>query len=591
MKTLHTLLARQLRQHFGPAFEIPPEWNAFISCVNGAYGDFDADRALLEHSLELSSQELLDANSQMRAVFDALPDPVFRLNHGGTILDAKAGINGELNFDRQEWISRRIEDTPLRHVAPKFAEAIQNVAATNEPVCIEYSAVAKGHESHYEARLVPLLEKQILVLIRNITERKQSLRLLGAAVEQASEAIVITDSELHPHGPRVLFANQAFLRMSGYDASEVLGKTPHILEGPKSDPVTLQRIKDTLARGVSFHGELTNYRKDGTEFVAEWQIVPLRDSTGMVTHFLGMHRDITARKQAEANLEILNKELLSSSRQAGMAEVATSVLHNVGNVLNSVNIASACLAESLGKSKSVDLAKVADLLSHHEADLPAFFATDRKARLIPGYLAQLAKHLAGEQASAMKELALLQKNIEHIKEIVRMQQDLARTSCVTEVLSPIELVEDALRMNWSGLAGQHIEVVREFQEAPAVTTQKHQVLQILVNLIRNAKHACEATMRGDRRVIIRTTVAGSRVRISVIDNGVGIPPEHMDRIFSRGFTTKKNGHGFGLHSAVHAAKEMGGELRVVSDGPGKGATFTLELPVAQAHPVASAEAA
>jgi signal transduction histidine kinase len=283
-------------------------------------------------------------------------------------------------------------------------------------------------------------------------------------------------------------------------------------------------------------------------------------------------------RERTAELESTHQKLLDASRKAGMAEVATSVLHNVGNVLNSVNIASSCVADSLRKSKAANLFKLVALLQEHEPDLGGFFTNDPKARQVPVYLAQLAKHLAGEQAEALKELAQLQKNIEHINDIVTMQQGLAKTSGVTETVNVTELVEDALRINLSGLARHDIEVIKEFKDTPLVTVEKHKVLQILVNLVRNAKHACEASDLQERELTIRTTNGADRVRIAVCDNGVGIPPENLIHIFSHGFTTKKDGHGFGLHSGALAAKEMGGSLAVQSDGPGKGATFTLELP-------------
>lgn len=116
---------------------------------------------------------------------------------------------------------------------------------------------------------------------------------------------------------------------------------------------------------------------------------------------------------------------------------------------------------------------------------------------------------------------------------------------------------------------------------PPVTIDKHRVLQILINLIRNAKHAMDATGREDKMLVLRTapSVAG-RVQIIVQDNGVGISSENLMKIFHHGFTTKKDGHGFGLHSSINAAREMHGDLRVHSNGLGAGAVFTLELPVA-----------
>ncbi|PYM11721.1 MAG: hypothetical protein DME18_13240, partial [Verrucomicrobia bacterium] len=184
------------------------------------------------------------------------------------------------------------------------------------------------------------------------------------------------------------------------------------------------------------------------------------------------------------------------------------------------------------------------------------------------------------QSALLKELDLLKKNIEHIKEIVAMQQSYAKVSGVTEVVKVTDLVEDSLRMNAGALTRHEVRVIREFDpHLPEITVEKHKVLQILVNLVRNAKYACEESGRKDRLLTVKVTNGDDRVRIAVIDNGVGIPAENLTRIFSHGFTTRRDGHGFGLHSGALAAKEMGGALRVHSDGVGQGASFTLELPV------------
>jgi signal transduction histidine kinase len=261
-----------------------------------------------------------------------------------------------------------------------------------------------------------------------------------------------------------------------------------------------------------------------------------------------------------------------------MAEVATSVLHNVGNVLNSVNVSSTLVSNQVRKSKVANLSKVVALLNEHAADLGAFLTSDPRGKQLPGYLGQLAEHLVGEQDTVLKELNLLHENIEHIKDIVVMQQSYARISGVVETVKISDLVEDALRLNLGALQRHGVEVVREFEDVPLMDVEKHKILQILVNLVRNAKYACDESPNPDKRMTLRVTKSDGHVKIAIIDNGIGIPAENLIRIFNHGFTTRKDGHGFGLHSAVLTAMELGGSLRVHSDGPGKGATFTLELP-------------
>ena len=291
-----------------------------------------------------------------------------------------------------------------------------------------------------------------------------------------------------------------------------------------------------------------------------------------------LQTEVQERKEAETRLESTHQQLLDVSRQAGMAEVATGVLHNVGNVLNSVNVSASLVEGQLRKSKVSSLTRAVTLLKEHAADLAAFLTHDPKGKGFPGFLEQLASVLTTEQATALAEIDLLKKNIEHIKEIVVMQQSYSKVSGLTENLNLTDLVEDSLRFNENSLDRHDIKLVREFSTVPPVTVEKHKVLQILVNLVRNAKHACEAVDRPDKQVTVRIAQADGRAQIVVRDNGVGIPPENLTRIFAHGFTTKKNGHGFGLHSGALAARELGGDLSVASDGVGRGATFTLELP-------------
>jgi signal transduction histidine kinase len=269
---------------------------------------------------------------------------------------------------------------------------------------------------------------------------------------------------------------------------------------------------------------------------------------------------------------------VDASRQAGMAEVATSVLHNVGNVLNSVNVSALLIADKLRKSKIGNVAMLAELLREHEKGLGHFVTNDPRGQKLPEYLAKLAGNLTLEQEKILGEIGSLVNNIVHIKEIVTMQQGYAKAAGVLEPLKAVDLVEDALSMNSGAVDRHNIKVIREFSDVPSIVTDKHKVLQILINLIRNSKYACDDSGREDKQITLQVRNGDGRVKISVIDNGVGIPRENLTRIFNHGFTTRKDGHGFGLHSGALAAKELGGTLTAFSEGIGRGATFTLELP-------------
>jgi signal transduction histidine kinase len=279
-----------------------------------------------------------------------------------------------------------------------------------------------------------------------------------------------------------------------------------------------------------------------------------------------------------------------ASRQAGMAEVATGVLHNVGNVLNSVNVSASLVMDSVRTSRAASLAKVVDLFDKHQADLAEFLTRDEKGKQLHAFLAGLNDHLVAERTSLLAELNSLSGNIEHIKEIVAMQQANAHRFGVVETAQPADLMESALKMNEAAYSRHHVELIREYEEVPSVLVDKHKVLQILINLLQNAKRACTQGAAKDRRVTVHIRRHGDRaVRLEVADNGIGIPPENLTRIFAHGFTTQADGHGFGLHTGALAAKQLGGTLTAHSDGPGRGANFILELPAQNSTPRVSTE--
>ena len=320
---------------------------------------------------------------------------------------------------------------------------------------------------------------------------------------------------------------------------------------------------------------------DGRSTWARSTKLPLRDAGGQIIGTFGLSQDITAAKEMEAALEKANKEIIDASRMAGMAEVAANVLHNVGNVLNSVNISATVIASGLRQSKVDSLGRVSALLREHGANLADFLANDPTGKLVPDFLESLARHGAEERIRLLQEIDSLQQNIDHIKEIVSMQQAYATMVGVVEPLDAAMLMEDSIRMNAAALLRHNVNLVRDFQPVPAVFAERGKVLQILINLIRNAKYACDEGRASDRKITLKVEPGepGS-VRFVIQDNGVGIPQENLTRIFSHGFTTRAHGHGFGLHSSALAAKEMHGSISVDSAGAGLGAAFSLELPIA-----------
>lgn len=379
-----------------------------------------------------------------------------------------------------------------------------------------------------------------------------------------------------------LYTNAHWSHLAGLSLGESVGDGWQRAVHPEDAPATLADWRCAVREGGEFDAEFRFCTPTGEVRWVHARSIPIRQATGVITGHVGTTENITGRKAAEAALVKTQEKLIETSRRAGMAEVATAVLHNVGNVLNSVNVASACVAASLRKSKAATLERVVAILRENEGDLASFFTNDSRGRQLPDFLARLAERLAGERISALEELGHLQKGIEHIKDIVGMQQDYAKVSGAAETVRVVDLLEDTVRMNKECLAKHAIRIVREFSDVPPVAVEKHKVLQILVNLVRNAQQACDASGRQDKTLTLRVFNGAGKVKVAVADNGVGISPENLERVFSHGFTTKKDGHGFGLHSGALAARELGGSLWVESDGCDRGTTFTLELPIDRA---------
>jgi PAS domain S-box-containing protein len=314
--------------------------------------------------------------------------------------------------------------------------------------------------------------------------------------------------------------------------------------------------------------------------------IPLVNRQGNVIGLMGIAKDVTQLKHAEQELERLNEQLMKTSRQAGMAEVATGVLHNVGNVLNSVNVAASMATRRVRDYQVHNLRRLASLVQAHEEDLSEFITADERGRNLPGFIGHLADHMSRSEEQLLEEMHALARNIDHIKEIVSTQQSYARTAGLIEVVNVVDVIEDALRINTAALEREGIAVSRSFEPVDSVEIDRPKVLQILVNLISNARHALRSMPDGQRRLSLSLRevgdTAGPFVEIRVTDNGVGIKAENLRRIFAHGFTTRHDGHGFGLHSGAIAARSLGGRLVAESDGDGCGASFTLVLPKAPA---------
>jgi PAS domain S-box-containing protein len=424
------------------------------------------------------------------------------------------------------------------------------------------------------------LQEQVTALQREIGERKRAeaeqARL--TAILEATPDIVMS---ANPNGIP-FYLNRAGHEILGVAQDRDISgrKTLYLRPEWARGIISKDRLPEAIRNG-SWAGETTIFARDGKGIPVSQVLIAHKNPEGEVEYFSTVLRDMTAHREAEEALRISQQKLLDTSRLAGMAEVATGVLHNVGNVLNSVNVSAGLVVEKLRRSKAPKLAKAAALLTTHDGDLGEYLTKDVNGQKLPGYLAKLGEFFILENSELLDEVDQLSRNIEHIKEVVAMQQSYAKVSGVFENLQAHRLVEDAIAMNIGAFERHGVKVERRFSAVPAIRVDRHKVLQILINLIRNAKYALDDIERTDKKLTISISAPNEHfVHIVVADNGIGIPQENLTRVFAHGFTTRKGGHGFGLHSGANAARSIGGAITVASPGIGQGATFTLELPIA-----------
>jgi PAS domain S-box-containing protein len=463
---------------------------------------------------------------------------------------------------------------------------------TNPVLQLAQTAQIVGEKKDYSVRAVAgrgadelgRLAESFNEMLSRIESQDAALSLSQQKMEALIHSIDGIVWERAPDTFRFTFVSRQSEDILGYQPQEWLDRSNfweeklHAQDAAKS----IRTSHEMAARGQPYTYEYRMIAADGrTVWIRESGTVLMEKGQPMAMR--GIFQDITQQKLDAEQLDRINRQLMGTSRLAGMAEVATGVLHNVGNVLNSVSVSATLVAERLRRLKVANLRRGAAMLQEQDGRLAEFLSSDPKGKLLPQYLTTVADQLAGDQAKMIAQMDSLGHHIEHIKEIVALQQNYARVSGVYENLAAAELVEDAFRMNAAAFDRHGIDLVREYAEGtPGVRVDRHKVLQILINLLRNAKYAMDERSGDAKRLVVRVCPASpERVKITIADNGIGIAPDHLTRIFKHGFTTRKNGHGFGLHSGANAAKEMGGTLTARSDGPGKGAEFTLELPTTE----------
>jgi PAS domain S-box-containing protein len=415
-------------------------------------------------------------------------------------------------------------------------------------------------------------------------------RQLQELIDHAPAAIYVKDRE-----GRYLIVNNRFESAYGAPRSQIIGRgdieliSQHAAELMENDRrVLAQGTTCQFEESLMLHGELRTFVS--VKF-------PLRGEDGSIHSVCGISTDITDRKRAELALQQVNeqleqrvaerttqlhsaqRELLDRARHAGMAEIASSILHNLGNALTGITVSSALLRERIQGLPIGSLERLGALLDRSPEALAAFLAQDEKGRHVPEFVKKLGTRFAEERQLLLEECAAMAGKVEHANSVIATQQTYARNRItLRENLRLSELAEDALRL--AGFSEGFDELIqREYGNEEPGLYERHVIMQILVNLLANARNAVRE--RGDGpvpRITIAVHQNEQRTSVTVSDNGVGFDERVKARLFTYGFTTRPKGHGFGLHSAALSAQSLGGHIDAYSDGPGKGARFELILP-------------
>ncbi|APZ95481.1 PAS domain S-box protein [Fuerstiella marisgermanici] len=415
------------------------------------------------------------------------------------------------------------------------------------------------------------------------TVRRRTIELETARADAERLALVAkyTDNSviiLNSLG-RVEWVNDGFTRITGYRDTEVIGHSPiEVLRGPSTREETVTAMLDGVKNQRPFDVEVHKRRKDGREISIQIEMRPIFDKDEQFVGMIQIGRDVTAAREAERERARLNEELRAAARVAGRAEIATGVLHNVGNALNSINVAAGVLRESLSGSSVVHLEKASHVIEEHADDLGKFLTVDPQGKHFPTLLGELSNQLLAERTDGMKEVQTLMESIENIKDIVASHETFAGQKECREPIDLVKLTDTALAMQDEAFKRHQIHVVTRFQHVPPVRAIRQRVLDVLTILLTNAKEAMSKSSLDNKQLTVSIETQDDSVSIAVIDQGVGISNEELGMVFKPGFTNKSGGHGFGLHSSAITAADFGGSLSAQSDGPGCGATFVLRLP-------------
>lgn len=635
----NSLLTRQLKRHIKENTVISAEWQSFINAVNRSYEHYERDHVLGKQSLEISTtelrqliDELSDKEKRISAIVDAALDGIIVLNEVNEIEICNCAAAKYLGFIKKEeligksisefkFMTSEMYDNRNTDYKPNLLiDIISQSFNLFEMVLLNKNEQFLPIELSI-SDLVLSNKKLKICILRDISKRKQNeakialrheithLLLEAISLQEVAPKILsalcfklnweiacfwLRDMELEILKPFIHYSRNLSLPNEFIELNTNL--TLSFLEG--YDKVNWETREYNIDDAQSnFKNRSINL--PGLKTYLYFPIIFENKSFGLIELFTNQHlledKELTKilydigseigmfikQQKAEEKEAYLQKQLKVAARQAGMMQAATSVLHNVGNTLNSVKTSVAIIRESFRDSEFNNLPKVAQLIKEHKDDLDSFIIHDQKGKCLPEYLIGLAEWWRSEFEKNKIELELLTKNIEHIKTTIKTQQSLSRENETNkETFSINTLLDDLIVMNAKQIERTGITIRNKYEKLPQITLDRNKLLQILENLIQNAIDSLKIKKDHQKILHLQTSIKDNKaIQIDIIDNGIGIEVNKLTKLFSFGFTTKHEGHGFGLHSCSILTKEIGGILKADSEGLNKGAKFTLILPL------------
>ena len=405
-------------------------------------------------------------------------------------------------------------------------------------------------------------------------------RLFDITPEFAARNIISTIRDglvLVNNRGNILSANKAFIKLSGIDEPNLLGHQVDFF------------FKRCHFNGIDIPDLYLKYELKNQPFIynsidngklyMHFSNSNILDKKGKLMGYAFVIADITSYVKIQNEMKDQHQQMLTLAHRAGMAEIASGVMHNIGNLMNSLNVSTEKILEILKFSKLSGLTQANRLFSSAMENHVSLFNGDAKINLLPKYYEKLAVSLENEQARLKEESTTVLEKVILIKEAIELQQDYARFRNFNEPVNVVSVIDEALRILEPSFLKHDIIVEKKIENVDLeITTSRTRLMNILLNLFKNAMESINQNYPETKLIEVALVDFVDYLQISVIDNGAGIASVDFRRLFNYGFTTKSGGHGFGLHFCANAIKEMNGTIEAFSDGIGKGAEFKLTIP-------------